>query len=331
MNNSNEVFQNFTLSPSVSKSLARSNQRIIVTGAGGWLGLATLHLIANAIGDDWTDRVACFGSSHRILMLRDGRSIIQHPLEELAELEFHPSLLLHLAFLTKDRVSGMDEAEYRAANRKLADIVHSALNRIAVNGIFIASSGAAYSANNNDAAHDMQVYGQLKLDDERLFHEWAEHERKTAVIARIFNVAGPYINKHQTYALASFIRDALANRPIAIRASHRVVRGFVAIRELMSLVFALLLADDATISHFDTGGEALELSELAELVATALGPVPVERAPIRSDQTDYYVGNKQCYDVLLERYSIQSVPLIEQIRETSEFLITMPSQVAHGT
>ena len=324
MNNSDEVFQNYSFSPIVVESLAQSNQRIIVTGAGGWLGLATLHLIANAIGEHWTERVACFGSSHRVLTLQDGRSIIQCPLEELENLDFRPSLLLHLAFLTKDRVSEMDEAEYRSANRKLAHIVHSALNRIGVNGIFIASSGAAYSANNNDAAHDMQVYGQLKLDDERLFNDWAESEGKTAVITRIFNVAGPYINKHQTYALASFIRDALAKRPIAIRASHRVVRGFVAIRELMSLVFALLLADGSGIWHFDTGGEAMELAELAEAVAVAIGPVPVERASIQSDQTDYYVGDKQPYNLLLKKYGVQSVPLIEQIYETSQFLITGP-------
>lgn len=305
------------LTPAAADALAASGRRVVVTGAGGWLGLATLELLRFALGESFVDRVHAFGASARTLTLRDGTTIGQRPLAEIAHLPSAPTLVLHLAFLTKDRAADMAAEDYTAGNTALSRIVLDALDPIGATGVFVASSGAARFADDPDAAPDMRLYGRLKCRDEESFVGWARATGGTAVIARIFNVTGPYINKHQAYAMAAFILDALAGRPITVRAPHRVMRGYVAIRELMSLVVLLLLAEPAAVHAFDTGGEPLELAEIGAAVAKAIGG-DVVRAPIVSDRIDRYVGDRSTYDELLTRHGIPAVPLAEQIADTAE-------------
>ena len=307
------------LTPAAADALAASGRRIVVTGAGGWLGLATLELLRFALGESFADRVHALGASARTLTLRDGTTIDQRPLAEIGSLPPAPTLVLHLAFLTKDRVADMAAGDYAAANEALSRLVLDALGPIGATGLFVASSGAARFADDPDAAADMRLYGRLKCRDERDFAAWARATGGTAVIARIFNVTGPYINKHQAYAMAAFILDALAGRPITVRAPHRVVRGYVAIRELMSLVVLLLLAEPG-VHAFDTGGEPLELAKVGAAVADVLGG-EITRAPIVSDRVDHYSGDRRAYEALLTRHGITAVPLGDQIADTAEAMV----------
>jgi nucleoside-diphosphate-sugar epimerase len=309
------------LTSKVAGVLAASDRRLVLTGAGGWLGLATLELLQAALGDSFAERVFCYGSSQRSLLLRDGTTIPQHELSGIASLDHRPTMLLHLAFLTKDRAEQMDEATYRSANRAVSDLVLGALDDIGVTALFVASSGAARYAADDSVAAAMRLYGELKKTDEDVFAAWARARGKTAVITRIFNIAGPYINKHDKYALAAFILDALGRRPIVVRAPHRVMRSSVGIRELMSLVFAIMLAEGGDITSFDTAGTALELEDVASQVAAVLGGGPVERAPISSDRVDDYVGDGDAYNRLLDEYGIERVPFGQQIRDTADFLV----------
>ncbi|MCY7281440.1 MAG: NAD-dependent epimerase/dehydratase family protein, partial [Sphingomonas bacterium] len=186
------------LSPNVAQVLVANDSRIVITGASGWIGMATLDLLAVALAEKFATRVLCFGSSHRTLEVRDGTSIEQRSLGEIGLLEPAPTIVLHLAFLGKDRAEAMDEAAYRAACRALDQAVHDALDPIDTKAIFVASSGAATRADDPHASPAMRLYGSLKREQEELFAAWAEQRHKRAVIARIFNISGPHINKHDS-------------------------------------------------------------------------------------------------------------------------------------
>ncbi len=307
------------LAAHVAEALRASDDRIVVAGAGGWIGLATIDLLREALGDQFDRRVGCFGSNHRDLILKDGTTVVQHPLGNLSMLAPAPTILLHLAFLTKDRAEAMDEEDFRAANRAIDDQVLTALEPIGVRALFVASSGAAERADDPAASPAMRLYGDLKREQEERFASWADRTGHRAVIARLFNLSGPYINKHSSYALASFILDALADKPVHIRAPHTVVRSFVAIRELMSLVFALLCEDDTSLVRFDSGGKPMEMQEIASVVAAQLGNI-VDRPTFAAQPVDDYTGNAVAYDALLARHGIDPVPFAQQVAETVEYL-----------
>ncbi len=306
------------LEPAIAHAIAAGDQHVAITGAGGWIGLATLDLLEQALGDDVVRRVSCYGSAARPLTLRSGRQFNQRPLSELSALEARTVWLLHFAFQTKERAEAMSEAEYRTANDAISATVLDAVRTLPVEAAFIASSGAASKAADPLASPAMRLYGQMKLDDEDRFAAWAQESGRRAVIGRIFNITGPYINKHQAYAIANFILDALAGRPIEVRAPREVFRAYVAIRELMSLVFALMAETGGGVTRFDTGGEKLELEAVARMVAQALGGGPVQRAAITDPVADCYVGDTASYTQLLARHGIEGVPLDQQIRETAE-------------
>ena len=304
----------------VAEALIRNDRHIAITGASGWIGLATLDLLMCTFGDTFANRVTCYGSSARMLDLGEGRVVEQRALSELAMLGAKHVWVLHFAFQTKDRAEAMGAEAYRAANRAIANTVLAALDRIDTEALFVASSGAAARADDPGASPAMRLYGAMKRDDETRFAAWAESHCKRAVIGRIFAITGPYINKHESYAIASLIRDALARRPILVRAPHEVYRGYVAIRELMSLVFALLDEPGSGVVRFESGGEALELAEVAQIVAVALGGGTVDRAAVTDPRPDRYIGDAATYATLLKKHGIQPVPLDRQVRETAKQL-----------
>lgn len=308
------------LPPAIANHVAGCGRRIIITGASGWIGLATLELLAHAIGSDWPQRVVAFGSSARTIQFGNGLGIEQRPLAAIAELPPQPSLLLHLAFLTKDKVAGMSEADYIAANAAISGAVEQALLPADVRAVWVASSGAAARADDAAAAPAMQLYGRLKRDDEDRFAAWADRSGRRAVITRVFNITGRHINKPEHYAVASFILDALAGRPVTVKAPHRVERGMIGVSELMAVVFAELLASETGVSRFDSGGTGLELGDIAQEVAHVLNAPGASRAAITSDRIDRYLGDEPGWDALCQRHGVPRQSLAAQIRETAAFL-----------
>lgn len=312
-----------SLDPSVVRALRDSDRRIVIAGAGGWIGKSLLAGLRRALGEsEMQRRVACFGSSRRSIDLGQGRAVAQAPLAEIGGLAPHPSIVFHLAFLTKDKVAGMAEGDYVAANRRISATVQDCLARIGADRVFVASSGAAAFADDEAAAPDLRLYGRLKRDDEIAFARWAEEAPgRRALIMRIYSLAGAFINKHDTYALADFVRDALARRTISVMAPMEVHRGYVAVREMLSLVLASLLDEGpvAPVTALDSGGEAMELAELAQLVARRLGG-HVTRAPVTRADGNRYIPDTTDYANLLAAYRLDKVELEQAVAETAAYL-----------
>jgi len=305
-------------------SLLRSDaRRIVIVGARGWIGSTLLEFLCAALpADEFARRVACFGSTEAEIVLADGTRVVQQALEGLGTLPAAPTVLFHLAFLTKDKVADMDAAAYCAANRALSQTVFAALDRIGVDRLFVASSGAAAFADDPGSASDLRLYGALKCEDEERFSGWARERATTcrAAIGRIYSVSGPWMNKHETYALASFILDALAGRPITVLAPRRVLRSYVAVRELLSVVVAMLLcADGPTVQSFATGGETIELGDVAAMVARVCGGT-VLRRPVTEPDENRYAGDAAAWAALLAHHGITHLPLEGQVAETAAWL-----------
>jgi nucleoside-diphosphate-sugar epimerase len=283
-------------------------------------------MLDDVFGEKLGERVFVFGSSSRIVSLRSGREIVSLPLSQLAELSCDPAIFLHFAFMTRDRVSEMSLESFIAGNRGISDIVKKAARRIGAKGFFLPSSGAVYRQDHSiDDDMERNPYGVLKYQDEISFRELCESGEGLFVVGRVFNLAGPFVNKLDTYALSSIIGNVQRGNPVEIRAAHRVIRSYVHVGDVLDIVFSCLTTPDSSAApvFFDTvGEEKIEIGDLAARVALVLGrpESKIIRPPWDDSRTDIYLGNEVAFGELIQQYDIKLRSLDQQIFDTADYL-----------
>ena len=311
-----------TLPPTLAAQLQASRWRVVVTGASGWLGRAALELLAQSLGPGWPGRVEAFGGQARLLTLRDGAEIQQRPLSELGAMPPGPSLLLHFAYLTREKVADMSPDDYVRTNREITRTVLETGVRAGVERMVVMSSGAVHAALAAPASPDPALlYGRLKLEDEALFASFARGAPgRRALAVRLFNLSGPYINK--PYALSSFIEQARAGH-IGVQARSPVTRSYASAANLLGVALGHLLSDEAEpFLCIETAGECeVEMGALAEAVRAVVNPsATIARAALDGSPADRYVGDGRVYRALMQRYGVTEDPLARQIADTDDYL-----------
>jgi nucleoside-diphosphate-sugar epimerase len=297
-----------------------------VTGATGWLGMATLDVLDIALGPRAGERVIAFGSRGREIKLRAGRSVRVHALDNLDHLANDKRyIFLHYGFLTRAKVAKYSHDDYIAGNAAITDAVSRTVSARKTIGLFVPSTGAVYRKDGTlDDDITANPYGVLKLRDEAHFAQIAAQLGISLTMVRIFNLGGPYINYVNTYALSSIILDVLRGGRVTLRASHPVIRSYVSIFDVIDLALCTLSDREQPMAKpFDTAGEReIELGELAQYCATVLGRpgIPIERPPLREEPADRYVGDGTAMRARAARYGIALASLPDQINETADFL-----------
>lgn len=303
--------------------------RVVLTGATGWLGQAALEMLESAFGHGIESRVCPFASRARNLRLRSGSQIDVRPLPELDRLPRAPTLLLHFAYLTKDRTFDLSVQEFDRLNGQIRSTVGEAIERIGVSHILLPSSGAVYGmpTTPDRSLCDDPVgnpYGTQKIRDEQFFARKAREHSARILIARIFNLGGPFINKYDGYALSSIIHEAMSGRPIALRATRRVLRSYTSVRDLLDVSIGWLLTSDKSEAFtFDTHGDPIvEVGELAELVKHVLGrpDIRIERPPLQPLPDDRYLGDGRRFAALAAEQGVPLADLTAQIRQTADYM-----------
>ncbi len=285
---------------------------VIITGAGGWLGRAALEMFAGAVP---LAQIHAFGTAARLQHLRNGTSISVQPLSALPELETCQAIIFHMAFLTREHAGQMPLAAYFEANRALSGMIENYLRQYGARGLFVPSSGAAYTA---DPLHN--PYGSLKIEDELRFTTLGETLGLPVVNMRVFNLAGPFINKINSYALACILRDLLAERPVILHAAKPVWRAYAHVEDVHNIALGLLLESQSP-PVFDTSGEPIELSALAARAAHLLGKhLTIERPAWQHGPADKYLGDGTAYTAHADRLGVHLASLNQQILDTADYL-----------
>jgi UDP-glucuronate decarboxylase len=303
--------------------LVDSDLDVLVTGGGGWLGRATLEMLESSLGSTITSRVHVFASSRRSMTLRSGTTLEVLPLSELARCKVGPHLVAHYAFATRELVTQMSAADYVARNEEITELVADHATRSRPTGILVLSSGAVYLG--SDLA--MNPYGTLKARAEKRFLEMEAARDKPSprvVVPRLFNLAGPFLNKPDHYVLGSIIRDLARGGPITLRAAHPVIRSYVHVGDLVDLAFSMLLSPEPAPSQvFDTAGEReIEVGELASLAASVLGKpeIGIVRPPPDGSPIDRYAGDPSVFNDLVRSHGTELRSLALQIEDTARFM-----------
>ncbi|MCO7519626.1 MULTISPECIES: NAD(P)-dependent oxidoreductase [unclassified Pseudomonas] len=301
----------------------------VVIGATGWLGQATLEYLFRQLAPADRARVHAFASTARSLTLRDGTTIQVQALSSLPALRTaQPALVFHYAFQTKDRVGAMSHEEYILLNCSIREALLQFVDANPIAGLFVPSSGAAYAGLIQADQSDGAIYGRCKLDDERAFEAIGQRYQFPVVSPRVFNVSGPYINKHNLYALASIISACLSSETISVRATHQVIRSYYSVTDLIELCCRLIFAerDKGAVFHvFDTvGTEIVEVGELALRCQALLAPhLAIERPPLREAPADRYVGDATAIRAFERRLQITPLGLDQQIKLTADYMSSL--------
>ncbi len=304
--------------------LAREAPHVVVTGAGGWLGSATLEMLDDALGARFDGCVTVYAHREREAVLRSGRRLRLRALADIGEQPPPdvPVLLAHYAFLTREKVGNVGISTYVEANRAITALASAQARRLRVAGTFSTSSGAVYRRNgtlNDDLAAN--PYGALKLEEEEAFARLRDTGALTA-ICRVFNVAGPFLNK--AYAIGDLIRAALYEPALTIQARHRVYRSYAHVADIVSVGFAAMAGLAAAPEPYDTAGlEVVEVGDLAERIRAELGcpAKPIRRAPLGDACDDRYVGRIEPFASMAARAGFALSPLGVQIQDTARFLV----------
>lgn len=288
------------------------NSPVIITGAGGWLGQAALEMVCAAVP---LSQLQAFGASARDYTLRDGRTLRIEALSALSVVRVKDALIFHLAFLTREHASRMPILAYMDANRAMSGIIEAFIRRNGARGVFVPSSGAAYTAD-----PVLNPYGTLKREDEARFAALGHQMSVPAINMRVFNLSGPFINKLDSYALACILRDLHAGRPVQLRAAHPVWRGYAFVGDVLNIALGLMLRGE-TPPVFDTSGEPIEVGTLAERAAAVLGkPLTIERPAWQNAAADQYLGSGAAYQTHAASLGFEPVSLDRQILKTSNYL-----------
>lgn len=294
--------------------------RVAVTGASGWFGRTALTSLSRLWGTEAADRVLAYASTAKQITLADGTRWQARELSRIVS-DPAPTVVMHFAYLTRDRAVDLGNAQYLQRNVGVSALVLEAIRRHRPRVVLAVSSGAVY-APDRSLVHDVDAdpYGALKVVDELAFAGAAEAVGASWSIPRVFSVAGPGITKPEKYALGSMIAMALAGGPIEISAPGPVLRSYCGVDEVLAL--ALWAARNKPSGVFDTAGHVVEMADLAAAVSSGVGRGCAIVRPSYDPRArpDRYVGDPTGFAELVAQSGLRIASLDTLVRATANDL-----------
>lgn len=295
----------------------RPEDRIVITGASGWLGQSLLHELNLADPTLIPDRVLALGSRARDIELLDGTRVPIREWNDAVVETFHPTIAVHLAYLTADRLRETKDEAYAATNRELSDRGLTLQELPGLRAFMFASSGAATVAGAATAL-GQHPYAQQKADDERAYLNSNATGTTPTLAARLWSVSGPYCTRPQAYAFSDMIVKARAGEQIAVAAPGEVRRRYVDAGEFLAACLALNLRGHSGIVN--SAGDEVEMRELAAVISATLGgtftaPIIDSRIP-----ADHYLADPSDMESAAEVLGIGFTGLVGQVLLTSRGL-----------
>jgi nucleoside-diphosphate-sugar epimerase len=295
------------------------NPRFVLTGPTGWIGEAMLSHIEGQYGSAVAGAAHLFGSNARHLNTPSGGKLAVRRLSDITPSDVEGAHVIHLAYLTKGKALAIGERAFTETNIGIDDALLSALHQAKPASLFVASSGAAALAASGD---DLHPYGLAKLRQEARFLEWGAASSVPVLAGRIFNIAGPHINKLEAYAISNFAQQALRTGYVEISAHVPVFRSFLHVGDLCALAIQAGLSGMGRERPLDLcGTEILEMGEIAQLVVELCGNgAIIKRGPVDHSRPSEYLGRGQDTRVFAMQQGRLLAPVRQQISDTIDWM-----------
>jgi nucleoside-diphosphate-sugar epimerase len=290
---------------------------LVLTGASGWFGRTALYEYEQQYGPEAlrSDVIAC-ASTNRSVDIGSPYGPVQCVSLDVLDDIGDAAGLIHLAFLTRERVTSLGVDHYIDQNRAITARVAGFITRNPGIPIITTSSGAAavFDGAEVDLAGD--PYAALKQEDELLWRR--SGAERMAIVFRVYAASGRFIKDPNLFALGDFLCSALAGDRIVIRSERPVIRSYVHIGTMMRLFWAMLAAPCGVgFRKVDAVLHDLSLVELAVLISEIWG-LPQPSFQIDPSQpADDYRADSGPFREYLKQYRIEAPGLKEQLLETT--------------
>ena len=204
--------------------------------------------------------------------------------------------------------------------------------------LFFASSGAMYGHQPADLSHipedykgapdttkPMSAYGELKRVSELMCALTPDVD---CVIARGFAFVGPYLPLTDKFAIGSFMRNALAGRPIRILGDGTPLRSYLYAADLAVWLLTLLVRGTPAEVYNLGSDEIIDLAGLARAITSSVD-VPIEIVQSRpSGGTQRYIPT---IDKARKELGLEvRIPLTTALRRTMGWSSVPPAMTTQG-
>jgi dTDP-glucose 4,6-dehydratase len=133
-----------------------------------------------------------------------------------------------------------------------------------------------------------QDYAAAKQDAELAITKLGVDGLKVS-IARCFAFVGCWLPRDQHFAIGNFISDVLDNRPIIVKAKHKVYRSYMYADDLVEWLMTIVDHASSDCPTYNVGSDqAILVGDLAEKLSH-LYNVPAEVPLISEDKIDRYI------------------------------------------
>lgn len=275
-----------------------TQQRIVLTGAGGFVGG---HLIKLASQDPTVDIISLSSQDGTPIDICDKQAVDQ----AIAKLK--PDALIHLAAIASPREAAADQEKAWQVNVMGTFNLASALMRLAPAARFVfAGSSEAYGESfagttapltEHALLQPLTPYGATKASADIMLGQMAR-QGLAATRFRPFNHAGP--GQVPAYVISSFARQITriergVQEPVMIVGNLDVRRDFLDVRDVVSAYLkAACASDDAAIGAFNIStAKPVPIREILEILLPQTDQkieVRVDPSLIRANEIEIVSG-----------------------------------------
>lgn len=162
------------------------------------------------------------------------------------------------------------------------------------------------------------VYDESKRLGETLVYHYQHRSGLNGSIVRIFNTYGPGMDPEDGRVVSSFLRQALAGKPLQIYGDGKQTRSFCFVDDLIDGVLKLAMSNEFGPINLGNPKE-FSILELAENIASTIGvPVALSFSTLPEDDP-----KQRCPDISLAKARLNwepKVPLIEGLMLTADWM-----------
>jgi nucleoside-diphosphate-sugar epimerase len=285
----------------------KSSDRVLILGYSGWFGSSAVSLLHQA-------GAQIMGSNSRSLqMLSDGPKNVYANMFQGCK-EFEPTIVIDSAFLTREKIQVLGTDVYISTNTTL---MHQALEirelKSVERFIGISSGAAKVPLPATPTALRDDPYGALKSEYENLLMTSDLRVKEGSVLLRAWSMSGPHVRNPELFAFFDLIKQSKSGT-MKIGSNAHVYRRYSDVEDLL----AVGLASTTGGFPIDSGGELVEIGELARVIREVLGSTAEIHREVTSSEDDHYYSDGDGWNSKASNVGLTPRTLREQISYSAQ-------------